>query len=1083
MKIHEYNEMMSYLTRPAPKMQQAALVDELEPGPLKDELLKDFDPSQEIYEEYLRRKALERQQSAYGGRMGFDLGGLADKLNSKQIEWYKDYNLQSGGTTIRQSLPGNPAGGPVITIDALMKEKEIMDFLDDKIANKETKINKYMKEIAIDNKFDQQRFERVLKRHYPQTFVYKGMKYKNLPQATIDKIISLSKEDKSIKEIINSLSDELPELSESKTNTLAQKQLQRVRSIQKMLKALGEKPIPVGKSTPLPFEETARRDNIIKDFFEKNPGAKESSDSLAKKLKDLGFKNVSADYIKQSINQRNIVPGIKLIQRDTDIFPEVKALDKIIKENKALITSDEKVTPKINKIVRQLADATGKTFAEANSMFFARMRRLGDLYAGNKPKVKLYEEIKTPIDYDDNFRKHFIQLASRASKGGLNNVQMASLLGLPEKEIRLIGQTATMMKGFGKEFQMQGDHTDIKSMMNNFDNYKNNFSRIEYIKGNLNAYKGIFDKKIKNLSVEADTANPTRQKEILKEQAALRKEFMDKTGYRIGEFGIDKGRVFINPKTLRLPDLMNPMNETLQQAMKNLETTQVPPDYVVQKGSKSGNVGRILHTPKEVWNEFDRALMNAKTVEERLKLFEYANKNPEIAKQSKYLQVLSKAPKVGKIVKGILKGTAVVGGTMGMATLANSAELGQMPQGSPGQLSEDEEGLSLQDKAALGTVAVAGAKPAWKYLLKPAVRSAGAVPLSGYLAGKELSKEDPNYTIAGADLLLPEIGKRVAGSGTGIMSKIGRGVLNPFQYLEKLGKYGKLGRIAAAGARIPSLMTPAGITLQGVELVNQAMKEQKRIDEMRENDPEAYQEYLAEQEEFSRMAEGAAEGGRVGFDKGSKPKSPGRRTFIKGITALAALPLVGRFFKLSDIAKRASTYTGPAIEKIKGMPEWFPGLVKKLWNEGDDVTKQMAVGERQVVKRGTLEGGDDVDLIYQMDTGDVSISVTPKKGKYETESGAYNQEYSLDYQKGIADEMTKGKPADEFGVAEGRPRQVGPDDVELDYDQFIDVDDALSDLTELEAFAKNQSTKKIHKKKGTKPKDTSPTWEPPDYDD
>jgi len=51
MKIHEYNEMMSYLTRPAPKMQQAALVDELEPGPLKDELLKDFDPSQEIYEE------------------------------------------------------------------------------------------------------------------------------------------------------------------------------------------------------------------------------------------------------------------------------------------------------------------------------------------------------------------------------------------------------------------------------------------------------------------------------------------------------------------------------------------------------------------------------------------------------------------------------------------------------------------------------------------------------------------------------------------------------------------------------------------------------------------------------------------------------------------------------------------------------------------------------------------------------------------------------------------------------------------------------------------------------------------------
>ena len=79
------------------------------------------------------------------------------------------------------------------------------------------------------------------------------------------------------------------------------------------------------------------------------------------------------------------------------------------------------------------------------------------------------------------------------------------------------------------------------------------------------------------------------------------------------------------------------------------------------------------------------------------------------------------------------------------------------------------------------------------------------------------------------------------------------------------------------------------------------------------------------------------------------------------------------------------------------MPEWFPSLVKKLWNEGDDVTKQVAYKDRQVVKRGTLEGGDDVDMIYQVDTGDVSISVNPKKGTHSTGSGAYNREYSLDY--------------------------------------------------------------------------------------
>ena len=223
------------------------------------------------------------------------------------------------------------------------------------------------------------------------------------------------------------------------------------------------------------------------------------------------------------------------------------------------------------------------------------------------------------------------------------------------------------------------------------------------------------------------------------------------------------------------------------------------------------------------------------------------------------------------------------------------------------------------------------------------------------------------------------------------------------------------------------------------------------------------------------------QGGRVGLKEGS-PKSPGRRAFIKGITALAALPIVGKYFKLGKVLERASTYTGPAIQKIKGMPEWFPGLVKKLWNEGEDVTKKMAYKERMVVKRGTLEGGDDVDMIYDMDTGDVSIDVTPKKGKYETSSGAYNKEYSLDYKKGELVEEGKyaGKTApDEFSFKEIEGRMT-PDAADIDWDvNYTTVDDAVSDLTELEAFAKNKTTKQIHKKKGTNKKDVFPDY---DYD-
>jgi hypothetical protein len=79
-KIANYNQMMSWLTRPAtPKTQVADLADDLTPGPLKDELKKDFDPSQETHEEYLQRKALgERPFNAQdGGRANLAIGGGA----------------------------------------------------------------------------------------------------------------------------------------------------------------------------------------------------------------------------------------------------------------------------------------------------------------------------------------------------------------------------------------------------------------------------------------------------------------------------------------------------------------------------------------------------------------------------------------------------------------------------------------------------------------------------------------------------------------------------------------------------------------------------------------------------------------------------------------------------------------------------------------------------------------------------------------------------------------------------------------------------------------------------------------------
>ena len=85
--------------------------------------------------------------------------------------------------------------------------------------------------------------------------------------------------------------------------------------------------------------------------------------------------------------------------------------------------------------------------------------------------------------------------------------------------------------------------------------------------------------------------------------------------------------------------------------------------------------------------------------------------------------------------------------------------------------------------------------------------------------------------MVGIELLYPEAAKRFGGKG--LQNALGRAL--------------SLGRVGA-------MMTPVGlgITALGVgkELYNVAQEEQDRINEMIENDPMAYQEYLAEQQEL-----------------------------------------------------------------------------------------------------------------------------------------------------------------------------------------------------------------------------------------
>ena len=304
-----------------------------------------------------------------------------------------------------------------------------------------------------------------------------------------------------------------------------------------------------------------------------------------------------------------------------------------------------------------------------------------------------------------------------------------------------------------------------------------------------------------------------------------------------------------------------------------------------------------------------------------------------------------------------------------------------------------------------------------------------------------------------------------------------------------------------AGVRIPGIMNPTNalriariaspIGLASLAVEGMYHSGKKEMAKRKQMSPEELDAYMLEKQSrgWSKMSEGAYnQGGRVGLAKGSKgPKDPSKRLFIKGVAAASMIPILGKYFKLAKpAAKAVGQYTGPVIEKIKGL-EWVQFLAKRLWNEGDDVTKTAATMDGQIVRRGTLESGDEVDMIYDTRSGDVSFEVMGPKSvkegldKFQTKAGAYSDPYSVEYKAPQIIEETGKKTRPTIEVSEARPRQVAESEIELDGDIF-DVDDALSDLTELEAFAKKKFTKEIHKTKGTKPKKTSPDFEGPEPD-
>ena len=181
-------------------------------------------------------------------------------------------------------------------------------------------------------------------------------------------------------------------------------------------------------------------------------------------------------------------------------------------------------------------------------------------------------------------------------------------------------------------------------------------------------------------------------------------------------------------------------------------------------------------------------------------------------------------------------------------------------------------------------------------------------------------------------------------------------------------------------------------------------------------------------------------GGRVGLKDGMD-----RRGFLKLMGGLAALPVLGKFFKVGKVASKAA----PAITTppLPNKPEWFDALVNKVITMGEDVTKKFGFKERQTVHKLDIDEFEDVMVYRDADAGEIRVT-------YESPNNAGESSIDLVYKKELPDEGNPN-PSPEFYAVEPEPRVVNRDgDMEFDGENLVDnVDELMSDTTKLKEIA------------------------------
>ena len=155
-----------------------------------------------------------------------------------------------------------------------------------------------------------------------------------------------------------------------------------------------------------------------------------------------------------------------------------------------------------------------------------------------------------------------------------------------------------------------------------------------------------------------------------------------------------------------------------------------------------------------------------------------------------------------------------------------------------------------------------------------------------------------------------------------------------------------------------------------LEKLSKQNKEATRNLQIKLSKDKEYQKFRGETEEEIRKRFGLddpdkkADGGRIGFKKGMD-----RRTFMKVMGGLTALPILGKFFKG---AKTAAPAVEKAVETVTEAPSYFFDLVAKIKLFGKQRTTP-SYKERVNEFTYTGKNGDQYELIEDMDSGEIMI--------------------------------------------------------------------------------------------------------------